>query len=70
MIPEQPNSTSYRDRAAIYAWCASQVVSAEAKAALLYLEQMWNDIADVAEAIDENRWHFSLDREPRHLPPE
>ena len=46
------NSTSYRARAAISAWCAEQTASAEAAASLLYLEQMWLLVADVAEIIE------------------
>ena len=52
MFPEQSNSTSYRERAAISAWCAGQTNSAEAAAALLYLEQLWILVADVADVIE------------------
>jgi hypothetical protein len=59
MAPERSNSTSYKERAAIYAWRAELVDSAEAAAALLYLEQVWIFIADVAVQLREK------DRTPR-----
>jgi hypothetical protein len=51
MLPRS-NSTSYRERAAIFAWCAEQTNLAEAAAALLYLEQLWILVADVADVIE------------------
>jgi hypothetical protein len=44
--------TSYIERATICAWCAEQTVSAEAAASLLYLQQQWLLVADVAEIIE------------------
>jgi hypothetical protein len=49
MPSEQSNSASYRARAAICAQCAKQAISPEAAAALLYLEEMWLVIAEVAD---------------------
>jgi hypothetical protein len=66
MFPEQSNSVSYRERAAICAWCAKETASAEAAAALLYLEQMYILIAEVAEVIEGNRSHASLSNDPHH----
>jgi hypothetical protein len=51
-VTERPDSMSYRERAAICAQCAEQAVSTEAKAALLYLSQMWNDVAEIVDAFD------------------
>jgi hypothetical protein len=70
MAPEQSNSVSYRERAAICAWCAKETASAEAAAALLYLEQMYILVAEVAEVIEGNRSRFPLGRDPHHLSPE
>jgi hypothetical protein len=71
MAPKQSNPTSsYRERAAICAWCAEQTISAEAAAALLYLEQMYILIAEVAEVIEGNRSRASLGNDPHHLPRE
>jgi hypothetical protein len=70
MVPERSNSSSYRERAAISAWCAEQTASAEAAAALLYLEQMWILVADVAEIIEENRSRAALGSDPHYLPRE
>jgi len=67
MFPEQSNSASYRARAAICAWCAEETVSAEAAAALLYLERMWILAAEVAEIIEKNRSRASLGSDPHHL---
>jgi hypothetical protein len=67
MFPEQLNSSSYRKRAAISAWCAEQTASAEAAAALLYLEQMWILVADVAKIIEGNRSRAALGSDPHHL---
>ena len=61
------NSTSYRARAAISAWCAEQTASAEAAASLLYLEQMWLLAADVAEIIEEDRSRAALGSDLHHL---
>ena len=52
MNPEQPLSSFYRARAAIYAWCASRAVSPETAAALLYLEQLWADVAEIAAILE------------------
>jgi len=67
MIPEQSNSSSYRVRAAISAWCAEQTASAEAAAALLYLEQLWLLVADVAEIVEGNRSRAALGSDLHHL---
>jgi hypothetical protein len=67
MIPEQSTSSSYRARAAISAWCAEQTASAEAAAALLYLEQMWLLVADVAEIIEGNRSRAAPGSDLHHL---
>ena len=67
MVPERSNSSSYRERAAISAWCAEQTASAEATAALLYLEQMWILVADVAEIIEGNRSRAALGCDPHYL---
>ena len=66
MLPRS-NSTSYRARAAISAWCAEQTASAETAAALFYLEQMWFLVADVAEIIEGNRTHAPLGSDPHHM---
>ena len=66
MAFERSNSSSYRERAAICAWCAEQTASAEAEAALLYLQQMWILAAEVAEIIEGNG--STLHRDPPHLP--
>ena len=58
-----PNSASYRERAAICAWCAEQTASAEAAALLRYLEQMWIIVAEVAEVVEKNKSHH----DPHHL---
>jgi len=67
MVPEQSNSASYRARAAICAWCAEETASAEAAAALLYLERMWILAAEVAEVIEENKSRAPLASEPHRL---
>jgi hypothetical protein len=67
MVPEQSNSTSYRARAAICEWCAEETASAEAAAALLYLEQMYILIAEVTDIIEGNRLRSRLDSGPHHL---
>jgi len=64
---EQPKSASYRDRAKICAWCAGETASAEAEAALLYLEQMYILIAEVADIIEENRLCPRIGGDPHHL---
>jgi hypothetical protein len=66
MLPRS-NSTSYKERAAISAWCAEQTNSAEAAAALLYLEQLWILVADVTEIIEGNRSRAALGGDPYHL---
>jgi hypothetical protein len=66
MALERSNSSSYRERAAIFAWCAEQTASAEAEAALLYLQQMWILAAEVAEIIEGNG--STLNSDPPHLP--
>ena len=53
--PQFDPKISYRDRAAVCAWCAEQTVSAEAAALLRYLEQMWIAVAEVAEVVRANR---------------
>ena len=70
MVPEQSNSASYRERAAICAWCAEQTASAEAEAALLYLQQMWILAAEVAEISEGNGSSSPLHSDPHHLSPE
>jgi len=70
MVPEQSNSASYSARAAICAWCAGETASAEATAALLYLEKMWILVAQVAAVIEGNRSRASLVGDPRRLPAE
>jgi hypothetical protein len=70
MLPEQSNSASYRARAAICAWCAEETASAEAAAALLYLEKMWILAAEVAKVIEGRRSRASLGSDPHHLPAE
>ena len=67
MAPEQSKSVSHRKRAAICAWCAKETASAEAAAALLYLEQMWILVAEVAEVIEGNRSRAPLARELHRL---
>jgi hypothetical protein len=49
---DRSKSVSYRDRAAICAWCAEQASSPEAAASLLYLQQMWILVAEVAEIVE------------------
>ena len=66
MLPRS-NSTSYRERAAIYAWSSGQTNSAEAAAVLLYLEQLWILVADVAEIIEGKGSNLPLGGGPRHL---
>jgi hypothetical protein len=63
-------STSYRDRAAICAWCAEQTISAEAAASLLYLQQQWLLVAAVAEIIEGNNLRASLSSDLHHLSPQ
>jgi hypothetical protein len=70
MVPEQPNSASYRERAAICSWCAEQTASADAAALLRYLEQMWITVAEVAEIVEKNKSHQPLGDNPLHLSPE
>jgi hypothetical protein len=67
MTPEQPDSASCRNRAAIYAVLAEQAVSAQAAAAMRYLEQMWLVIAAVAEVIERNGSRLPLGSDPDHL---
>jgi hypothetical protein len=62
MVQKQSNSSSYRERAAICAWCAEQTATAEAEAAFLYLQQMWILAAEVAEIIE------GTDRSPPSQP--
>src|SRR6202044_3693552 len=45
MASKLSNSTFYRERAALCAWCAGQTVSPDAAALLRYLEQMWITVA-------------------------
>jgi hypothetical protein len=66
MLPRS-NSTSYRAHAAITAWCAEQTASAETAAALLYLEQMWILVAEVAEIIEGNSSHTALGSDSHFL---
>jgi hypothetical protein len=56
-------STSYRERGAICAWCAEQTISAEAAASLLYLQQLWLLVADVAEIIEGKNLRAPLNSE-------
>jgi hypothetical protein len=63
-------STSYRERAAICAWCAEQAVSAEATASLLYLQQQWLLVARVAEIIEGKNLRATLNSDPHHLSPQ
>jgi hypothetical protein len=67
MISDRSDSSSYRARAAISAWCAEQTASPEVAAALLYLEKMWLLVADVAEIIEKNRPPAALGSNPQHL---
>ena len=60
MIAERPDSASCRNRAAIYAGLAEQAFSAEAAAAMRYLERMWLVIAAVAEVTERNRSRLPL----------
>jgi hypothetical protein len=60
-------STSYRERAAICAWCAEQTISAEAAASLLYLQQQWLLIAAVAEIIEGKNLRAPLNGDLQHL---
>jgi hypothetical protein len=69
MVPEQSNSMLYRERAAICAWCAEQTNSAEAAAALLYLEQMYILIAEVADVIEGNGSSLPLGSDLHHFSP-
>jgi hypothetical protein len=64
------NFESYRERAAICAWCAEQTVSAEAAAAFLYLEQMWTVAAEVSEIVEKNKSYHPHGDDPHHLSPE
>jgi hypothetical protein len=66
MLPRS-NSSSYRARAAVSAWCAEQTASAEAAAALLYLEQMWLLVADVAQIIEGNGSRAAPDGDLHYL---
>jgi hypothetical protein len=70
MVPERETSAWYREHAAICAWCAEQTISAEAAAALLYLEQMWTVIAEVTEVIEANRSGSRLSGDLQHLAPD
>jgi hypothetical protein len=69
-IPEQSNSALYKERAAICAWCAEQTISAEAGAALRYLEQMYILIAEVVDITEGNKLRSPLGSDRQHLSPE
>jgi hypothetical protein len=69
MVLKQSNSSPYRERAAICVWCAEQTASAEAEAALLYLQQMWILAAEVAEIIEGNGSSSPLPSGLHHLSP-
>jgi len=69
MVPEQSNLASYRERAAICAWCAEQTASAEVAALLRYLEQMWITVAKVAEIV-ETKSHHPVGDDRHHPSPE
>jgi len=69
MASEQSNSASYRVRAAICSWCAKETASAEAAAALRYLEQMYILIAEVVDITEGSRSRASLGNDPHHLSP-
>jgi hypothetical protein len=63
-------STSYRERAATCAWCAEQTISAEAAASLLYLQQQWLLVAEVAEIIERSNLRAPLSGDVHHLSPQ
>jgi hypothetical protein len=58
---KRSNARSYRERAAIYTRLAEEAVSDEAKAMLVYLEEMWLAAAEVADAVEANKWRHPLD---------
>jgi hypothetical protein len=70
MLAEQPNSAPYIARAAICAQCAGQAISAEAAAALRYLEEMWLVIAKVADINEQNGSRRALGSYTHRLSPE
>ena len=51
-VAERLDSICYRQRGEVFAQCAEQTDSAETKAALRYLGQMWNDFAEIVDAFD------------------
>ena len=63
-------SKSYREHAAICAWCAEQTGSAEAATSLLYLQQQWLLIAAVAEIIEGKNLRARLNSDLHHLTPQ
>jgi hypothetical protein len=65
--PQFTPKISYSERAAICAWCAERTASAEAEAALLYLQQMWILAAKVAEIIEGNGSISPLHSQPHVL---
>jgi len=68
MLQKRLSSASYRERAAICAWCAERTSSAEAAASFRYLQQMWLLVADVAELIEAKKSRAPLSGKPHHLP--
>jgi hypothetical protein len=70
MLSEQSNSASYKTRAAFCAQCAAQAISPEAAAALLYLEDMWLDIAQVADINVADGSRPALGSDTHRLSPE
>jgi hypothetical protein len=67
MIPERPNPTWCRERAASYARHAEETASAQTAAVLHYLAQMWLVIAEVTDAIEGTGSRPPFEREARHL---
>jgi hypothetical protein len=70
MISERPYSSTCRAHAGLYARLAKQTASAEAKATLLYLEQLWIVIAKMARAVEENGLRAPVGSAHHLLPPD
>ena len=67
MASKLSNSTFYRQRAAICAWCAEEAISAETAAELMSLEEMWLVVTEVVDLIERNGSRSALDSDAHHL---
>ena len=66
MASKLSNSTFYRQRAAICAWCAEEAISAETAAELMSLEEMWLVVTEVVDLIERNGSRSALDSDRDH----